>query len=233
MVALLFFLWVILLKKSIKEKYISSAFLLLVSTVIVKMISAFYKIPLTSYIGATGRGYFSIAYNLCLPIHALTMGAFPIAMSKLVSKYNASGDKLKVSGLKKAGNKLFFLAALAGLFVMLVGAKPYSELISSSPKSIYTIFALAPSVFFCCLGAGKRSFAEGFIDMKPTAACQIIEAVFKMVFGLLFARFSMGCFMSNYYEYGTVLGIAYENERQALSAIYPLTSAFSIGCVSL
>ena len=75
---------------------------------------------------------------------------------------------------------------------MLVAAKPYSELISSSPKSIYTIFALAPSVFFCCLGAGKRSFAEGFIDMKPTAACQIIEAVFKMVFGLLFARFSMG-----------------------------------------
>jgi len=55
LVALLFFLWVILLKKSIKEKYISSAFLLLVSTVIVKMISAFYKIPLTSYIGATGR----------------------------------------------------------------------------------------------------------------------------------------------------------------------------------
>lgn len=46
---------------------------------------------------------------------------------------------------------------------MLVGAKPYSELISSSPKSIYTIFALAPSVFFCCLGAGKRSFAEGLL----------------------------------------------------------------------
>lgn len=68
--------------------------------------------------------------------------------------------------------------------------------------------------------------------MKPTAACQIIEAVFKMVFGLLFARFSMSCFMSNYYEYGTVLGTAYENERQALSAIYPLTSACSMGSAS-
>lgn len=233
MVALLFFLWVILLKKSIKEKYISSAFLLLVSTVTVKIISALYKIPLTSYIGATGRGYFSMAYNLCLPIHALTMGAFPIAMSKLASKYNASGDKLRVSGLKRAGNKLFFLAALAGLIVMLVAAKPYSELISSSPKSIYTIFALAPSVFFCCLGAGKRSFAEGFIDMKPTAVCQIIEAVFKMVFGLLFARFSMSFFISNYYEFGTVLGTAYESEKQALSAIYPLTSACSMLGVSL
>lgn len=207
--------------------------MLLVSTVIVKIISALYKIPLTSYIGATGRGYFSIAYNLCLPIHALTMGAFPIAMSKLVSKYNAAGDKAKISALKCSGNKLFFLAALSGLLVMLVAAKPYSELISSSPKSIYTVFALAPSVFFCCLGAGKRSFAEGFINMKPTAVCQIIEAVFKMVFGLLFARFSMSFFISNYYECGTVLGVAYESERQALSAIYPLTSACSMLGVSL
>lgn len=39
--------------------------------------------------------------------------------------------------------------------------------------------------------------------------------------------------MSNYYEYGTVLGTAYENERQALSAIYPLTSACSMLGVSL
>ena len=154
--------------------------MLLVSTVIVKIISAIYKIPLTAYIGATGRGYFSIAYNLCLPIHALTMGAFPIAMSKLVSKYNAIGDKKRVTALKSAGNKLFFFASFAGIAVMLLAAKPYSELISNSPKSIYTIFALAPSVFFCCLGAGRRSFAEGFIDMKPTALCQIIEAVFKI-----------------------------------------------------
>lgn len=89
--------------------------MLLVSTVIVKIISAIYKIPLTAYIGATGRGYFSIAYNLCLPIHALTMGAFPIAMSKLVSKYNAIGDKKRVTALKSASNKLFFLHLLQAL----------------------------------------------------------------------------------------------------------------------
>ncbi len=221
------------MKTNIKQKYISSAFLLLVSSVIVKVISAIYKIPLTSYIGATGRGYFSLAYNLCLPIHALTMGAFPIAMSKLVSKYNAVGDTQKISALKKSGQKLFFLAGFSGLVVMLIAAKPYSNLISSSPKSIYTIFALAPSVFFCCLGAGRRSFAEGFIDMKPTAICQIIEALFKMVFGLLFARLSMSCLIDNFYRFGTVLGTAYSSEKSALSAIYPVTSACSMLGVSL
>lgn len=221
------------MKTSIKQKYISNAFLLIVSSVIVKVISALYKIPLTSYIGATGRGYFSLAYNLCLPIHALTMGAFPIAMSKLVSKYNALGDNKKISALKKSGQKLFFFAALSGLLAMLVFAKPYSELISSSAKSIYTVFALAPSVFFCCLGAGRRSFAEGFIDMKPTSICQIIEALFKMVFGLLFAKLSMSYLVENYYELGTVLGVTYENEKSALSAIYPVTSACSMLGVTL
>ncbi len=203
------------------------------SSIVVKVISAVYKIPLTSYIGATGRGYFSLAYNLCLPIHALTMGAFPIAMSKLVSKYNAIGDNQRISALKKSGQKLFFFAGVSGLAVMLIFAKPYSTLISSSPKSIYTILALAPSVFFCCLGAGRRSFAEGFIDMKPTAMCQIIEALFKMVFGLLFARLSMSYLVDNFYQFGTVLGTAYDSEKSALSAIYPITSACSMLGVSL
>ena len=90
------------MKKSLKQRYLTSAFILLAATVIVKIISAVYKIPLTSYIGAEGRGYFSIAYNLCLPVHSITMGAFPLALTKLVSSYEAKGDILKVKALRKA-----------------------------------------------------------------------------------------------------------------------------------
>ena len=105
------------MKRNLKQRYISSAFILLVSTVIVKIISAVYKIPLTMYIGAEGRGYFSIAYNLCLPIHALTMGAFPIALTKLISSYNAKGDMNKVYALKIASKRLFFIIGINGNIV--------------------------------------------------------------------------------------------------------------------
>ena len=64
--------------------------MLLLTSVIVKFIGAVYKIPLTAFIGAVGRGYFAAAYNVYLPVHALLMGAFPIALSRLVSKYNAN-----------------------------------------------------------------------------------------------------------------------------------------------
>ena len=221
------------MNKSIKKKYISSAFILLFSSVIVKVISAVYKIPLTAYIGATGRGYFSIAYNLCLPIHAITMGAFPLALTKLVSSYDAKGEYLKIKALRSVSQRLFFFVGLIGLAVMLIAAKPYADIISSSPKSIYTIAALAPSVFFSCLSASHRAFAEGFLDMKPTAVSQIIEALFKMVFGLLFARLAMGYLYQLYLDNASFFSISVLNEQAALALIYPLTSAASMLGVTL
>ncbi|MDE6412691.1 MAG: polysaccharide biosynthesis C-terminal domain-containing protein [Eubacterium sp.] len=212
-----------------KQKYINSALLLLFSSILVKAISAVYKIPLTAYIGATGRGYFNIAYNLYMPVHALIMGAFPIAVTHLVSKYNENCNHAKIYSLKKASGILFFFTGLIGFAFMAVFAKPYAELISSSPKSIYTIYMLAPSVLFCAMEASKRSLAEGYMNMVPTSVSQIIEAVFKLVFGLLFARYSMSYLYQMYLDSGAVFGVVCANEEAALSSIYPFTAAAAMG----
>ncbi len=216
------------MKSMMKNKYITASAMLLVSSVVVKLISAFYKIPLTAFIGAQGRGYFAVAYNLCLPIHAITMGAFPVALTKLVSAYDAKGEYDKIYSLKYASKKLFFITGLAGTAAMILFAKPYSNLISSSPDSIYTILALSPSVFFSCLCAGRRAYAEGFLDMKLTSFSQLIEVASKMLFGLIFARISMTYLYNEYLNTGYILGVSVINEKQALSQIYPLTSAFSM-----
>ncbi len=216
-----------------KQKYINSALLLLLSSILVKAISAVYKIPLTAYIGATGRGYFNIAYNLYMPVHALIMGAFPIAVTHLVSKYNEKGNRAKIYSLKKASGILFFMAGLIGFAFMGFFAKPYAELISSSPKSIYTIYMLAPSVLFCSMEASKRSFAEGYMNMVPTSVSQIIEAVFKLVFGLLFARYAMSYLYQMYLDSSSVFGVICENEEAALSAIYPFTAAAAMAGATL
>ncbi len=207
--------------------------MLLIASVLVKAISAVYKIPLTAYIGATGRGYFNIAYNFYMPLHALIMGAFPITLSHLVSKYNEKKDQAKIHSLKKAAKILFFAVGMLGLVLMLVFAKPYAELISSSPKSIYTIYVLAPTVLFSSMAAYRRSFAEGYMNMIPTSVSQVIEAVFKLVFGLLFARVSMGRLYDMYLQTGAVFGMICENEETALSVIYPLTSAAAMGGVTV
>lgn len=218
---------------NIKRKYISSAFLLLVSSVLVKAISAVYKIPLTAYIGATGRGYFMAAYNLYMPVHAVIMGAFPVAVSHLVSKYNENNNSAKVHSLKKASNRLFFIVGVIGMGVMFLVAKPYAQLVASSSKSVLTIYILAPTVLFSSIAASRRSLAEGYMNMVPTSVSQIIEAVFKVVFGLLFARLSMGYLYNMYIESSSVFGAVCNSEAEALSVIYPLTSAAAMGGVTV
>lgn len=217
---------------NLKQKYIGSALLLLLSSVAVKLISAVYKIPLTAYIGATGRGYFNIAYNLYMPVHAVIMGAFPIAFSHLVSKYNEQGNSAKIYSLKKAGKLLFFIVGVLGTVLIILLARPYANMVGSD-KSIYTIYVIAPTVFFSALCAGSRSLAEGFMNMLPTSVSQIIEAVFKLVFGLLFAKYSMSLLYDMYLNSGAVLGVACEIEQSALSLIYPLTSAAAMGGVTV
>ncbi|WP_296080053.1 polysaccharide biosynthesis C-terminal domain-containing protein [uncultured Eubacterium sp.] len=218
---------------NLKGKYLSSAFVLLLSTVTVKVISAIYKIPLTAFIGGVGRGYFAYAYNLCLPIHAVTMGAFPIALSKLVSTYNSKGDTSKVLSLKKGSFRMFSLVGFVGLAFLLCAAKPYSDLVAHSPKAIYTVSVLAPSVLFSCMGASYRGYFEGFLNMIPTAVSQTIDALFKMVFGLLFAKYSMAYLFQRYQATGMVLGTTACDEQTALSLIYPFTSACAMLGVTL
>ncbi len=217
----------------LKRKYFGSAALLLISSIIVKAVSAVYKIPLTAYIGATGRGYFNIAYNLYMPLHAVVMGAFPVAVSHLVSKYNSCGNSAKIYSIRIAANRLFFFIGLLGTGLMLLIAKPYSALIASSPKSLATIYALAPTALFSSMAAARRSVAEGYMNMLPTSVSQVIEAVFKVVFGLLFAKYTMAALYNRYLVSGAVLGTPCADDIQALSVIYPITSAAAVCGVTL
>ena len=206
---------------------------MLITGIIVKVIGALYKIPLTAFIGGVGRGYFATAYNLCMPIHAITMGVFPIALSRLVSRYNSDGNKKMIVALKRGGSRVFFFVGIIGMGIMLIAAKPYSAIIASSPNSMLTILVLAPSILFSSMAASYRGYYEGFMNMVPTSVSQLIEALFKMVFGLVFAKYSMAYLYDEYVKYGKVLGIAVTDESRALSIIYPYTSAAAMLGVTL
>ena len=216
-----------------KQKYLSAAGLLLVATAAVKVIGAVYKIPLTGLIGGTGRGYFSTAYTLFMPVHAITLGAFPVALSGLVSKYRATGDSARVAALQRSACGLFFWVGLAGTALMVLLAGPYTRLVAGAPKAIYTVLILAPTALFSAMAAAHRAFAEGHLNMVPTSVCQVLEALFKMVFGLLFAKLSMGRLYQIYLDTGMVLGNRAESETTALSMMYPVTAACAMLGVTL
>ena len=64
--------------------------ILISSTLIVKIIGGFFKIPLHNLIGAVGMGYFSTAYALFNLVYALSIAGLPMAVARMVAKSAAN-----------------------------------------------------------------------------------------------------------------------------------------------
>ena len=77
-----------------KQSFLYGSTVLMTSMIVVKLIGALFKIPLTNLIGLTGMGYFNSAYNVYTTVYALTVTGLSAAVARLVAE-NASLGKYR------------------------------------------------------------------------------------------------------------------------------------------
>lgn len=211
-----------------RQSLLNGAFVLVLSTVLVKIIGALYKIPLTGIIGATGRGYFSTAYNIYTPLYAISMAGLPIAVSRMVSENTALGKYKDVRKVFKVALKAFLVTGTVGTLVMLALSYPYAQYIAKTPLALPSILAIAPSIFFCCVMSAYRGYYEGLSNMYPTGISQVIEALGKLVLGLGLAYAIREYGIYQYQSTGIVYGVRAASEAEMYSAISPYAAAGTI-----
>ncbi len=214
-----------------KQNVLNGAMVLVVATALVKIIGAVYKIPLTSIIGSLGRGYFASAYNIYTPVYAISMAGLPVAVSAIVSKNAALGKYRDVKQVLKLTFPLFLGLGVVGTGALLLAAKPYVDSVGS-PLAIYSVFAIAPSILFCCIMSTYRGYYEGLSNMYPTAISQVIESLGKLVFGLVFSYAMLDYANAQIALNGSVLGFKVETEADG-AIVYALAAAGAILGVTL
>lgn len=170
-----------------QQSFEYGAVILLCSTVLVKIIGAVFKIPLSNLIGDLGFGYFSSAYDLFTPIYTLSMAGLPIAISRVVAEHIAAGRYNDVRSSLKITRKLFFITGFVGFALMLLLIYPFVWLTDATGKTVYSLFAIAPSLLFCCIMSTYRGYYEGLRNMYPTAVSDVTEALGKLILGYGFA----------------------------------------------
>ena len=178
-------------KKRKQQSFEYGAIILLCSTVLVKIIGAVFKIPLSNLIGDLGFGYFSSAYDLFTPIYTLAMAGLPIAVSRVVAENMTKGRFRDVRQSLKITKRIFMITGLTGFILMLILIYPFVKLTDETGKTIYSLFAIAPALFFCCITSAYRGYFEGLRNMYPTAVSDITESMGKLVLGLGFAYIAM------------------------------------------
>ncbi|MCQ2448962.1 MAG: polysaccharide biosynthesis C-terminal domain-containing protein [Clostridia bacterium] len=160
------------------------ALLLLASGILVKIIGALFKIPLSNLLGDTGFGYFSAAYDVFSPFYALAMGGLPVAAARLIATENSSDGQ--AVGRERQMHRVFIWLGIIFTLAFLAAIPLLSRILSQGGQTTLSLLAIAPSVFLFFVISAYRGSFEGRHDMKPTAVSDIIEACGKLGLGLLF-----------------------------------------------
>ncbi len=220
-----------------KQSVLNGAMVLMFAVLLVKLIGVLFKIPLTDLIGSVGRGYFSSAYEVYTPIFAISMAGLPVAVSRMVAENVALERFREARNVFKVSQRIFLIVGIAGTAILLAAAYPYTHFIPGvSSKSLPAVLCVAPSIFFCCFMSAYRGYYEGLRNMSPTATSQVIEALGKLVVGLLLAKVVVSTGMTQY-ETGMlasgnvsaeVFGTAVTSLTEANSVITPLAAAGAV-----
>ena len=164
---------------------------LAVGIAIVKLIGALFKIPLFNVLGESGATDFNNAYAIYSVLLTISTAGLPVALSKTVSEANTLGRVNQKQKVFRVALTAFLTMGLVSFVVMWFGADRLAGMMNNS-HAAPGIMALAPAVV--CVGclSAFRGYAQGHMNMTPTAVSQIMEALCKLFLGLGLAAMVMG-----------------------------------------
>ena len=169
-----------------KQTFLHGAALLALATAIVKLIGAFYKIPLKMIIGDQGYGYFITAYDIYTVLLMISTAGLPIAMSRMISQASSMGNYNQVRRVYATARAIFLgLGTLST--VLMMGFSHQLAAFQKQPDAWAAIFCLGPCGLLMCVMSTYRGFFQGQGNMRPTSNSQILEAGYKLVIGLALA----------------------------------------------
>ncbi len=173
-----------------RSRFFSGVVALTAANLFVKVVGLILKIPLRSLMTDAGMAYYNTAYEIYAWLFTVATTGLPIAVSMMISEDRAKGNVRETRKIFRVTAVLFILIGVVGSSVMLFGA-PLFEKAYKMDNSAYCMMAVAPTLFFICIASALRGYFQGYQRMTPTAVSEVIEAIGKLVIGLLLANFAI------------------------------------------
>ena len=101
-----------------KQNFLQGTALLAMATAIVKVIGAFYKIPLNAIIGEKGFGYFNTAYEIYNVLLMISTAGLPVAMSRMISQASSLKNYNQVRRVYTTARSIFLALGITGTLLM-------------------------------------------------------------------------------------------------------------------
>ncbi|MBE6031641.1 MAG: polysaccharide biosynthesis protein [Clostridiales bacterium] len=171
-----------------KKTFLQGAVILGGAGLIIKVLGAFFRIPLANIIGDTGMGYYQTAYPVYVLLLTLSTAGIPVAISRMVAERYATDNPYEAHRVFRTALWLLLGIGIVSFCILFFGAEAIVSALGN-PGGAAAMKAVAPALLFVPLMAACRGYFQGMEDMGPTAASQVVEQLFRVVIGLALAVF--------------------------------------------
>ncbi len=166
-----------------ENNFLKGAFILSIAAVLVKILGAIYRIPLSNLIKSEGMGYYQTAYPFYTLLLTISTAGFPVAIAKLVSEKRSIEDYRGAHRVFKISLIFLFVFGLISSVYLYLNAHNIVNNIGNT-KAYYSLVGLAPALVFVPVMSVLRGYFQGSQDMVPTAISQTLEQFFRVFLGL-------------------------------------------------
>lgn len=212
-----------------KDSLFKGTAILSLSLILTKILGAVYLIPFYQIIGGEEQmALFNYGYSYYATILEISAAGTPLAIAKLVAKYNAVGAYSVSRRIYNLGSWLLVIMGIVGFCILFFGSGFISEQILISSQQKFTpqegslvLKSLSFGVPLVLVSAGIRGLFQGHEIMLPSALSQFVEQVARIAF-MLGATY----FIMRVLGYGVVEGNVSATFAATIGAIFSLITLF-------
>lgn len=173
-----------------RSKMLRGAFILQAAVLISRFLGLLFTIPFAAIVGTKGIALYGYAYIPYTVVLSLSTLGVPLAVSKFVAKYNASGDYDTGRRLLKSGLLFMTLSGFTAFFVLFLLAPAIaSEVIARDAATgntkedvILVIRTVSTALIVVPVMSLVRGYFQGFESMGPTGVSQVVEQIVRILF---------------------------------------------------
>ena len=163
--------------------FVAGAIILGMAGLFVKILGAFFRIPLGNIIGDDGMGYYQTAYPIYNLFLTIATAGIPTSIARMTSERYALGRPYEAYRVFRVSTVLLFMTGAVSCAIFYFGAGAISRWVHE-PDAVYCMRAIAIALLFVPLMGSFRGFFQGRQNMAPTAISQVVEQVFRVAAGL-------------------------------------------------
>lgn len=174
-------------KSRVDSNFIVQGSILTIASIVARVIGLIYRVPLTNILGDSGNSFYSTAneiYTLILMISAFSL---PLALSRLMSERIVKGEYRNADKLFTCAMRLAVLAGGAMALLTYAFAGIITKYVMKFEYAKFGLRVIAPAILVFAITGTFRGYFQGFGNMRPTAASQIIEQIVNAILSVVCA----------------------------------------------